>query len=83
MSLKLRGEIDLKVVKKLPTIGRRLRKERYLVQNVSTKDEFVLAWAPYGPDKYLDQKRITVIMKSLCGMQVCLRLFSTFQSNES
>ncbi|KAF6215825.1 hypothetical protein GE061_000160 [Apolygus lucorum] len=69
MSLKLRGESDLKVVKQLPHLGRRLRKEFYLVQSNLSKEEFILTWTPFGPDKYLDQRKISTIMKSFCGLQ--------------
>uniref|UniRef100_A0A0A9WWP1 PX domain-containing protein kinase-like protein n=1 Tax=Lygus hesperus TaxID=30085 RepID=A0A0A9WWP1_LYGHE len=69
MSLKLRGETDLKVVKQLPHIGRRLRKEYYLVQSNLSLEEFILTWTPFGPDKYLDQRKISTVMKSFCGLQ--------------
>ncbi|XP_014243631.1 PX domain-containing protein kinase-like protein [Cimex lectularius] len=70
MCIKLRGELDVKIVKQLPHLGWRLRKEHYLVTlEPNNKEEYILTWTPFGPDKFLDEKQILSVLKSFASLQ--------------
>lgn len=74
MSLALRGEVGWEVVGPLPEIGWRLRKHYYHVRSKSSpKEEYWAGWVDYGPDKYLDEKSMQAVFKSLTQMQVTKR----------
>lgn len=70
VSLALRGEIGWEIVGPLPDIGWRLRKHFYHVKSKNlVKDELWANWVDYGPDKYLDDKEMLAIIKSLNQIQ--------------
>lgn len=67
----LRGEVDYEMVKALPDIGWRLRKHYYQVKRRSNaKEELLLSWVEYGPDKYLSDKELNTVLKGLATLQV-------------
>lgn len=71
VSLALRGEVGWEVVGPLPEIGWRLRKHYYEVRcKNSAKNELIANWVDYGPDKYLDDKDMHSVFKSLNQVQV-------------
>lgn len=71
VSLALRGEVGWQVVEPLPEIGWRLRKHYYNVKcKNSGKDELLASWTDYGPDKYVDDKDLHSVFKSLGQIQV-------------
>ncbi|XP_017769864.1 PREDICTED: PX domain-containing protein kinase-like protein [Nicrophorus vespilloides] len=70
VSLALRGEVGWEVVGPLPDIGWRLRKHYYQVKCKSlNKEELWATWADYGPDKYLEDKEMQAVFKSLSQIQ--------------
>lgn len=78
VSLALRGEIGWEIVGPLPDIGWRLRKHFYHVKSKNlVKDELWANWVDYGPDKYLDDKEMLAIIKSLNQIQVKLSAIHT------
>lgn len=71
VSLALRGEVGWEIVGPLTEIGWRLRKHYYEVKNkASGKEEYFASWTDYGPDKYLDDKEMHSVFKSLNQIQV-------------
>lgn len=69
----LRGELDYEMVKALPDIGWRLRKHYFQVKRRSNpKEELILSWVEYGPDKYLNDKELITVFKGLATLQVLL-----------
>lgn len=73
VSLTLRGEVGWEVVGPLAEIGWRLRKHYYEVKCKSNpKDEFIAGWTDYGPDKYLGDKDMHSVFKSLNQIQVLI-----------
>lgn len=72
----LRGEVDYEMVKALPEIGWRLRKHYFQVKRRSNpKEELLLSWVEYGPDKYLDDKELQAVFKGLSTLQVKMMNF--------
>lgn len=70
VSMALRGEVDYEMVKALPEIGWRLRKHYFQVKKRSNpKEELLLSWVDYGPDKYLDDKELQAVFKGLSTLQ--------------
>ncbi|XP_054278649.1 PX domain-containing protein kinase-like protein [Macrosteles quadrilineatus] len=70
VSMVLRGEVDYEMVKALPDIGWRLRKHYYQVKRRSNaKEELLLSWVEYGPDKYLTDKELNTVLKGLATLQ--------------
>ncbi|XP_018563399.1 PX domain-containing protein kinase-like protein isoform X2 [Anoplophora glabripennis] len=70
VSLALRSEVGWEVVGPLPDIGWRLRKHFYQVKcKMSPKEEYIAGWTDYGPDKYLDDKDMHAIFKSIGQIQ--------------
>ncbi|XP_075217096.1 PX domain-containing protein kinase-like protein [Lycorma delicatula] len=75
VSIALRGDLDFDVVKSIPDIGWRIRKHYFQVKkkNVSNssnmKDEYILSWCEYGPDKYVSDKDMHALFKSLSTLQ--------------
>lgn len=70
ITIGLRGEVDIKIVKQLPQIGTRLRKEYYLVKMKSDpKQEMILSWLPFGPDNPHDPQQIVSLLKVLTTLQ--------------
>ncbi|XP_066154776.1 PX domain-containing protein kinase-like protein [Euwallacea fornicatus] len=66
VSLALRGEFGWEVAGPLADIGWRLRKHFYTIKSKSrSKDELIGSWTDYGPDKYLDDKDMHSVFKSL------------------
>lgn len=71
VSLALRGEVGWEVVGPQPEIGWRLRKNYFQVKYKTTpKDDLLASWVDYGPDKYLEDKDMHAIFKSLGQIQV-------------
>lgn len=71
VSLALRGEVGWEVMGPLGDIGWRLRKHYFQVRNRSNpKDELLASWVEYGPDKYLDEKDLQLVFKSLLQLKV-------------
>ncbi|KAK9497108.1 hypothetical protein O3M35_004485 [Rhynocoris fuscipes] len=69
ITIGLRGENDIKILKMLPQIGSRFRKEHYLVKLNDCKQEMLLTWVPIGPDSPHDQKQINTLLKVLASIQ--------------
>jgi PX domain-containing protein kinase-like protein len=70
VSLALRGEVGWEVVGPLEEMGWRLRKHYYQIRcKFSPKDELMGGWTDYGPDKYLDDKDMHALFKSLNQIQ--------------
>ncbi|XP_044738700.1 PX domain-containing protein kinase-like protein [Chrysoperla carnea] len=70
VSLALRGEVGWEVMGPLGDIGWRLRKHYFQVRNRSNpKDELLASWVEYGPDKYLDEKDLQLVFKSLLQLK--------------
>lgn len=70
VSLALRGEVGWEVVGPLADIGWRIRKHFYTVKCRSMpKEELIACWTDYGPDKYLDDKDMHSVFKSLHQIQ--------------
>lgn len=54
-----------------PDIGWRLRKHYFQVKcKSSPKDDLLASWVDYGPDKYLEDKDMHAVFKSLGQIQV-------------
>ncbi|XP_046662026.1 PX domain-containing protein kinase-like protein [Homalodisca vitripennis] len=70
VSMALRGELDYEMVKALSDIGWRLRKHYFQVKKRSNpKEELILSWVEYGPDKYLNDKELHAVLKGLATLQ--------------
>ncbi|XP_030759449.1 PX domain-containing protein kinase-like protein isoform X2 [Sitophilus oryzae] len=70
VSLALRGEVGWEVVGPLAEIGWRIRKHFYTLKCKSMpKEELIGSWTDYGPDKYLDDKDMHSVFKSLHQIQ--------------
>ncbi|KAF5292333.1 hypothetical protein FQA39_LY03367 [Lamprigera yunnana] len=70
VSLALRGEVGWEVVGPLSDIGWRLRKHFYQVRcKALPKEDLIASWTDYGPDKYLNDKDIHIVFKSICQIQ--------------
>ena len=66
MSLALRSDANYEVGKAIPDMGWRLRKHYYTVKNrQNPKQELLLAWVEFGPDKHLQDKDMQGVFKSL------------------
>lgn len=71
VSMALRGELEYEIGKALPDIGWRLRKHYFQVKKRNNpKEELILSWVEYGPDKYLSDKELQTVFKSLSTLQV-------------
>lgn len=67
----LRGEFGWEVVGPLADIGWRLRKHFYTIKYKGrSKEELIGSWTDYGPDKYLDDKDMHSVFKSLHQIEV-------------
>lgn len=69
----LRGERDYEIVKPLDDIGWRIRKQYVHIRNRNSsisKQDFILAWIEFGPDKYLTDKELQSSLKCLMDLQV-------------
>jgi PX domain-containing protein kinase-like protein len=67
----LRSEVNYEVIKPVPEIGWRLRKHYFLVKShINPKEELLLSWAEHGPDKYLDDRDLQGVFKSMANVQV-------------
>lgn len=72
----LRGEVDFELIKAVPEIGWRLRKHYFQVKKRSNvKEDLLLSWVEYGPDKYLDDKELQAVFKGLSTLQVDIICF--------
>ncbi|XP_044584602.1 PX domain-containing protein kinase-like protein isoform X3 [Cotesia glomerata] len=66
VSLALRSDANFEIGKPIVDMGWRLRKYYYTVKNRQTiKQELLLAWVEFGPDKHLQDKDIQGVFKSL------------------
>lgn len=66
MSLALRSDANYEVCKAIPDMGWRLRKHYYTVKHrQNPKQELLLAWVEFGPDKHLLDKDMQGVFKSL------------------
>ncbi|XP_043248260.1 PX domain-containing protein kinase-like protein isoform X5 [Colletes gigas] len=66
VSLALRSDANYEVIKAIPDMGWRLRKHYYTVKNrQNPKQELLLAWVEFGPDKHLQDKDMQGVFKSL------------------
>ncbi|XP_012341748.1 PX domain-containing protein kinase-like protein isoform X2 [Apis florea] len=66
VSLALRSDANFEVCKAIPDMGWRLRKHYYTVKNrQNSKQELLLAWVEFGPDKHLQDKDMQGVFKSL------------------
>lgn len=75
VSLALRGEVGWEVIGPISDMGWRLRKHFYQLKCKSMpKDEVLGSWTDYGPDKYLDDKDMHAVFKSLQQLQVTTNL---------
>ncbi|XP_049831647.1 PX domain-containing protein kinase-like protein isoform X1 [Schistocerca gregaria] len=70
VSMALRGEVNYEIMRPIPEMGWRIRKHYFLVKNHNQpKDEMVLSWVEYGPDKHLDDREMLSACKSISSMQ--------------
>ncbi|XP_046620842.1 PX domain-containing protein kinase-like protein isoform X1 [Neodiprion virginianus] len=70
VSLALRSDANYEVGKPIPDMGWRLRKHYYTVKNrQSPKQELLLAWVEFGPDKHLQDKDVHGVFKSLGSLR--------------
>ncbi|XP_046745229.1 PX domain-containing protein kinase-like protein isoform X3 [Diprion similis] len=70
VSLALRSDANYEVGKPIPDMGWRLRKHYYMVKNrQSPKQELLLAWVEFGPDKHLQDKDVHGVFKSLGSLR--------------
>ncbi|XP_072401189.1 PX domain-containing protein kinase-like protein [Diabrotica undecimpunctata] len=70
VSLALRGEVGWEVIAPVNDIGWRLRKHYYDLKCKSQpKEEIFGGWTDYGPDKYLDDREMHAVFKSLSQLQ--------------
>ncbi|XP_015172656.1 PREDICTED: PX domain-containing protein kinase-like protein isoform X1 [Polistes dominula] len=66
VSLALRSDANFEVGKAIPDMGWRLKKYYYTVKNRQhPKQEYLLAWVEFGPDKHLQDKDMQGVFKSL------------------
>lgn len=71
VSMILRSEVNYEVVKPVPEIGWRLRKHYFLVRScINPKEEMLLSWVEHGPDKYLEDRDLQGVFKSISSLQV-------------
>ncbi|XP_058790504.1 PX domain-containing protein kinase-like protein isoform X2 [Phymastichus coffea] len=72
VSLALRSDANYEVGKAIPDMGWRLRKHYYTVKNrQNPKQELLLAWVEFGPDKHLQDKDLQGVFKSLGSLKHC------------
>ncbi|XP_011646171.1 PX domain-containing protein kinase-like protein isoform X2 [Pogonomyrmex barbatus] len=70
VSLALRSDANFEVCKPIPDMGWRLRKHYYVVKNrQNPKQELLLAWVEFGPDKHLQDKDIQGVFKTLGSLR--------------
>ncbi|XP_022193241.2 PX domain-containing protein kinase-like protein [Nilaparvata lugens] len=70
VSLALRGDVEFEVLKPIPDMGWRIRKHFFQAKKRSNpKEEFVLSWTEYGPDKYIDDKEMQAVFKVLTAIK--------------
>ncbi|KAJ9595648.1 hypothetical protein L9F63_013163, partial [Diploptera punctata] len=70
VSMALRSEVNYEVVKPVPEIGWRIRKHYFLVKcRNSPKEEMLLSWVEHGPDKYLEDRDLQAVFKSISNLQ--------------
>ncbi|XP_056643360.1 PX domain-containing protein kinase-like protein [Diorhabda carinulata] len=70
VSLALRGEVGWEVVGPINDMGWRLRKHYYELKCKSLpKEEIFGGWTDYGPDKYLDDREMHAVFKSIGQLQ--------------
>ncbi|XP_012263544.2 PX domain-containing protein kinase-like protein isoform X1 [Athalia rosae] len=70
VSLALRSDANFEIGKAIPDMGWRLRKHYYTVKNrQSPKQELLLAWVEFGPDKHLQDKDVHGVFKSLGSLR--------------
>jgi len=70
VSMTLRSEVNYEVIKPVPDIGWRLRKHYFLVKShINPKEEMLLSWVEHGPDKYLEDRDLQGVFKSISNLQ--------------
>jgi PX domain-containing protein kinase-like protein len=68
--LALRSDANFEVGKAIPDMGWRLRKHYYTVKNrQNPKQDLLLAWVEFGPDKHLQYKDMQGVFKSLASLK--------------
>jgi PX domain-containing protein kinase-like protein len=73
VSMTLRSEVNYEIVKPVPEIGWRLRKHYFLVKSrINPKEELLLSWVEHGPDKYLEDRDLQGVFKSISNLQVAI-----------
>lgn len=69
VSMALRSEVNYELIKPISEMGWRLRKHYFLVKSkMNPRAEMVLQWVEYGPDKYLDDKDLSTVLKCLVNL---------------
>ncbi|KAF7995497.1 hypothetical protein HCN44_006604 [Aphidius gifuensis] len=70
VSLALRSDANFEIGKPIVDMGWRLRKHYYTVKNrQNPKQELILAWVEFGPDKHLQDKDMQNVYKSLGNLK--------------
>ncbi|VVD01061.1 unnamed protein product [Leptidea sinapis] len=65
VSIALRGDGQYELKGPLPNIGWRIHKSYFSVIDSISKENCLLEWQSYGPDKYLHDKDLQIALKSL------------------
>lgn len=66
VAMAMRGEVNYELLKPLPEVGWRLRKHYFHVRaKANPRTEMALQWVEFGPDKSLDEKDISNVLKCL------------------
>ncbi|XP_034940674.1 PX domain-containing protein kinase-like protein isoform X2 [Chelonus insularis] len=70
VSLALRSDANFEIGKPIVDMGWRLRKHYYTVKNrQNPKQELLLAWVEFGPDKHLQDRDMQGVFKSLGSLK--------------
>lgn len=70
VSLALRNDANFEIGKPIVDMGWRLRKHYYTVKNrQNPKQELILSWVEFGPDKHLQDKDMQNVYKSLGNLK--------------
>ncbi|XP_026741178.1 PX domain-containing protein kinase-like protein [Trichoplusia ni] len=65
VSIALRGEGRFELKGAIADIGWRIRKYNFLVTDTKTQENCILSWQNFGPDRYLNDKKLQAALKSL------------------
>lgn len=70
VSLSLCFDGNFEIIKIIPEMGWRLRKHYFSVKNKQDpKQEFILSWVDFGPDKYLQFKDMQAVLKNYSNLR--------------